>query len=184
MLANIDLSREVSKADYKKAKPELELKLAELQRRALELKIPITIIFEGWDAAGKGTLINELILPLDPRGFKVSSTLPPNEEEAMRPFLWRFWCRTPARGRITLFDRSWYRRVLADRVAGEVKGKALQQAFADILSFERQLADDGNVIGTFRRRAEETVQLAANPTTMAYFKGDWSVKQRTSTGHG
>ena len=149
MLDNIDLSRKVGKAEYKQAKEQAELRLGALQRRAKELNIPILIVFEGWDAAGKGTLINELILPLDPRGFNVHSTLPPNEEEAMRPFLWRSWTRIPARGRLAIFDRSWYRRVLNDRVDGKVKGRQVQQAFEDIRSFERQLADDGYVIIKF-----------------------------------
>jgi len=149
MLENIDLSRKLSKADYAEAKDATALKLAALQRRVTELGIPVIIVFEGWSAAGKGTLINNLILPLDPRGFTVHSTLPPNEEEALRPFLWRFWVHTPAKGRQAIFDRSWYWRVLQGRVNGKVKGKQLQQAFDDIRSFERQLADDGNVIIKF-----------------------------------
>lgn len=149
MLEKLDLSRSVEKKQYKAAKEKLQRRLIELQRKTLEFKIPVIIVFEGWDAAGKGTLINDLILPLDPRGFNVSSTLPPNEEEALRPFLWRFWCRTPARGRIGIFDRSWYRSVLSDRVEKVVHGRSLQQAYDDIRSFERQLADDGNVIVKF-----------------------------------
>jgi len=187
MLKNIDLSRKVKKTEYKEAKDALELRLAALQRRVKELGIPVIIAFEGWGAAGKGTLINELILPLDPRGFKVHSALSPNEEEALRPFLWRFWRWTPARGFQAIFDRSWYRRVLADRVAGEVKGKQLQQAFEDIRSFERQLADDGNVIikfflhiskGEQKRRFEK---LRDNPATAwRVTKEDWKQQRAYS----
>jgi len=143
MLEKIDLSRKVGKAEYKEARERAEWKLGDLQREARDLAIPVIVVFEGWDAAGKGTLINNLILPLDPRGFSVYSALPPNEEEALRPFLWRFWIRTPARGRFAIFDRSWYRRVLNDRVDSRGKGPPLRQAFEDIRSFERQLADDG-----------------------------------------
>ena len=110
------------------------------------LGIPVIIVFEGWSASGKGTLINQLILPLDPRGFSVYSASGPTEEEKFYPFLWRFWKRTPTRGRLAIFDRSWDRRVVTDRVEGQVKGKQLSQAFEDIRSFERQLADDGVVI--------------------------------------
>lgn len=149
MLESIDLSRKVDKKRFKAEKEKLELKLAALQRKAFDLKIPVIVVFEGWDAAGKGTLINNLILPLDPRGFKVHTTLPPNEEEALRPFLWRFWTRTPEHGRFAIFDRSWYRRLLNDRVDRVVKGKNLAQAERDIVSFERQLADDGNCIIKF-----------------------------------
>src|SRR5258705_10252915 len=146
MLKNIDLSREVAKAEYKRLKGDADLKLAALQRQVKALGIPVVIVFEGWSAAGKGTLINELILPLDPRGFTVHSASGPTEEEAFYPFLWRFWKRTPTRGRLAIFDRSWNRRVVTDRVDGQVKGKRLRQAFEDIRSFERQLADEGGVI--------------------------------------
>lgn len=146
MLENIDLSRKLKKVDYKTQMNALELKLASLQREALTHNIPIVLCFEGWDAAGKGTLINDLILPLDPRGFSVYSTLPPNEEATLRPFLWRFWNQTPRRGRITIFDRSWYRRILNDRVDRLLKKHEQQQAYEDIRSFERQLTDDGAVI--------------------------------------
>jgi polyphosphate kinase 2 (PPK2 family) len=146
MLKNIDLSREVAKAEYKRLKGDADLKLAALQRQVKALGIPVVVVFEGWSAAGKGTLINELILPLDPRGFTVHSASRPTEEEAFYPFLWRFWKRTPTRGRLAIFDRSWNRRVVTDRVEGQVKGKRLRQAFEDIRSFERQLADEGVVI--------------------------------------
>jgi polyphosphate:AMP phosphotransferase len=149
MLERIDLSREVEKAEYKAAKPDLELRLAALQRQALEQKVPVIIVFEGWGASGKGTLINDLIMPLDPRGFKVHSISAPNAEESMRPFLWRFWLRTPARGRTAIFSHSWYRRVLNERVDGAIKGKTLRQSYHDICSFERQLSDDGAVIVKF-----------------------------------
>ena len=146
MLTNVDLSREVAKAEYKRLKDDADLKLSDLQRQVKALGIPVIIVFEGWSASGKGTLINQLILPLDPRGFSVYSASGPTEEEKFYPFLWRFWKRTPTRGRLAIFDRSWNRRVVTDRVEGQVKGKQLSQAFEDIRSFERQLADDGVVI--------------------------------------
>jgi polyphosphate:AMP phosphotransferase len=146
MLKNIDLSREVAKEEYKRLKDDADMKLGCLQRQAKALGIPVIVVFEGWSAAGKGTLINELILPLDPRGFTVHSARGPTQEEAFYPFLWRFWKLTPTRGRMAIFDRSWNRRVVTDRVTGLVKGKQLRQAFEDIRSFERQLSDDGVAI--------------------------------------
>jgi polyphosphate:AMP phosphotransferase len=146
MLKNIDLSREVAKEEYKRLKDDADMKLGCLQRQAKTLGIPVIVVFEGWSAAGKGTLINELILPLDPRGFTVHSARGPTQEEAFYPFLWRFWKLTPTRGRMAIFDRSWNRRVVTDRVTGLVKGKQLRQAFEDIRSFERQLSDDGVAI--------------------------------------
>ena len=149
MLEKVDLSKEIKKEDYKKVMDGLELKIGELQRKAKELKIPVIIVFEGWAAAGKGTLINELIMPLDPRGFNVYPMQAPNEEERLRPFLWRYWTRTPADGRIAIFDRSWYRRVLTDRVDKEIGRVEWERAYEDIKAFERQLSDGGNVILKF-----------------------------------
>src|SRR5262249_44616529 len=149
MLQNIDLSRTIDKASFKAQKTEVDLKLGDLQRTAKSLEIPTIILFEGWSASGKGTLINELILPLDPRGFTVYSARSPTEEEAFHPSLGRFWKRTPARGRIAIFDRSWNRRVIAERIEEPIKGQRLRQAFEDIRSFERQLTDEGTVIVKF-----------------------------------
>ena len=180
MLENVDLSSRASKAQYKAEKPALELQLAELQRQARDLGIPVIVVFEGWGASGKGTLINELILPLDPRGFSVASTLAPNAEEALRPFLWRFWTRTPARGRLAIFDRSWYRRVLVDRVEKEIRKADVAQAYDDIRSFERQLADDGAVIikfflhiGKKEQKSRFKCLLADKSTAWRVTKEDW-----------
>lgn len=149
MLEKLDLNRRVKNKDFKEAKDQLEIRLSIAQRRLLDLKIPVAIVFEGWEAAGKGTLINDLIQPMDPRGFKVHSTITASEEESLRPFLWRFWIKTPAKGRIAIFDRSWYQRVLTDRVEGKVKASELAKNVADISSFEKQLIDDGTVIIKF-----------------------------------
>ncbi|OPZ25103.1 MAG: Thymidylate kinase [Lentisphaerae bacterium ADurb.BinA184] len=149
MLEKLDLDAEVDKEAYRAERDKLELELGSLQRRARELGIPVLIVFEGWGASGKGVQINHLITPLDPRGFTVYASQSANEEISLRPFLWRFWVQTPARGRIAIFDRSWYRRVLQARVSRDCRGRRLEAAFQDILSFERQLADDGALIIKF-----------------------------------
>ena len=115
MLEKIDLSKKMGKKEYSQQMDVLGIRLGELQRECRELGIPVIIVFEGFGAAGKGTLINRLIRPLDPRGFDVYAVNGESEEEQMHPFLWRFWTKTPAKGRIAIFDRSWYRRVLIDR---------------------------------------------------------------------
>ena len=121
----------------------------ELLRDKKTAQIPVMIVFEGWGAAGKGTLINRLIGPLDPRGFKVYTIQKASEEEAMRPFLWRFWTKTPANGRIHVFDRSWYRRIFEDRMEGKKLERDNQKAFGEIVHFEQELAVDGMVIIKF-----------------------------------
>jgi len=143
MLADLDLRTRVGKAEFREKSRSMELELGALQRRARELAIPVIVVFEGWDAAGKGTLINRLMLCLDARGFTVHPIGPPTEDERLRPFLWRFWLRTPPRGRIAIFDRSWYGRVLVERVGGHIPKGTWRRAYDEIAAFERQLADDG-----------------------------------------
>ena len=134
MLESIDLSRVVEKPEYKQEKDSLGIRIASLQRQLKEHGVPVIVVFEGWDAAGKGTLINRLIMPLDPRGFTVHRTPAPSEEERLRPFLWRFWTELPARGRIAIFDRPWYRRLLNSRADGELDGTDFAAARRVIVS--------------------------------------------------
>ncbi len=149
MLENLDLNRTLSKKEYKEVTEKLSPRLAELQRTCKELGIPIMIIFEGWGASGKGTMINQLIRPLDPRGFQVFTIQKPNEEESMRPFLWRFFTKTPAKGRIHLFDRSWYQRILDEGMRQGMDKEKRMAAYEEIHSFEELLTADGMVIIKF-----------------------------------
>ncbi len=183
MLEYIDPKKTIDKSEYKPAITKLERELGSLQRNVKEHKIPIIILFEGWDAAGKGTLINRLTLALDPRGFKVHPVLPPNEEERLRPFLWRFWRRLPERGGIAIFDRSWSGRLIEERMEKTIKGKTLLKAYEEINSFERQLTNDGYLILKFflhiskneqKRRFEN---FADNPATQ------WRVTERDWRHH-
>ena len=146
MLEKIDLSRKAEKEVYRQAKETYGPRLGLAQRRLKEAGIPVLILFDGMDAAGKGTQINRLIQFLDPRGFDVYASSRVTEDEAMRPFLWRFWTLTPENGRIVVFDRSWYRKVREDRFEGRTAKKELAEAFRDICSFEKQLTDSKAVI--------------------------------------
>ena len=146
MLEKIDLNKTADKTVYKASMKAAGERLGLLQRACKEAKIPVILVFEGMGAAGKGIQINRLIQNLDPRGFDVYACNRPSEEEQLRPFLWRYWTRTPARGRIAVFDRSWYRSVQIDRFDGLVAEDELADAYEDILSFEKQLTDDGTVI--------------------------------------
>lgn len=146
MLEKVDLAKTMDKTEYKAKMPMLETRLGELQRQLKAQNIPVMIVFEGFDAAGKGMQIGELIQSLDPRGFKVSAIKEESEEERMHPFLWRFWTKTPEKGTIAIFDGSWYRRVLIDRFDKRTKKKEIPEAYQSICSFEKQLTDDGNII--------------------------------------
>lgn len=146
MLEKIDLNK---KADKKTCGSQLKAageELGLLQRQCREAGIPVMIVFEGMGAAGKGLQINRLIQALDPRGFDVYACERETEDERMHPFLWRFWIKTPAKGRIAIFDRSWYRSIQVDRFDGITPEEKVADACQDILSFEKQLSDGGTVI--------------------------------------
>jgi len=149
MLELIDLDRKISREEYREAFPKLEMALGECQRAARAAEVPVIIIFEGWDAAGKGTLINRLTQTLDPRGFKVHAICAPDEDERLHPWMWRFWRALPPGGTFAIFDRSWYGRVLIERMEDLVSRRKREQAFDDIEEFERQLAGSGAVIVKF-----------------------------------
>lgn len=146
MLEKVDLTKKISKEEYKEKMPQLEAQLGRLQRECKALGIPIMIVFEGFGASGKGLQIGRLIQSMDPRGFEVHPIKNETEEERMHPFMWRFWTKTPAKGRIAIYDGSWYRRVLIDRFEKRTKNKELADAFHSINSFEEQLSEDGTLI--------------------------------------
>lgn len=149
MLEKISLSKKMSKKECKALMEQLEPQLSLLQRRLKEYKVPVVILFEGFGASGKGTMINELIQPMDPRGFKVFSIQKATEEEEMRPYLWRFWTRLPENGRIHLFDRSWYTKIVEARAEKRKSREKSESAYNDILDFEQELARDGMLIIKF-----------------------------------
>lgn len=146
MLEKIDLNKKMGKKEYKEYMEPLQERLGYLQRQCKELGIPVVIVMEGLSAAGKGTLISQLIEPLDPRGFQVFSTATETQEEKRHVFLWRFWTKLPAKGRITIFDRSWYHKVLADRFEKGTTKEEMAYAYQEILNFEEMLTADGMVI--------------------------------------
>ena len=105
MLELVDLSKRVGKDVYKEVFPDLEIRLGEVQRAALGAGVPVIVVFEGWDAAGKGTLINRLTQALDPRGFKVHPVNAPDANERLHPWMWRFWGKLPPGGACS--SRAW-----------------------------------------------------------------------------
>ena len=142
-LDQVDLTADVAAAEYKE-------RLGRLQERAFELQIRnflrgkrAVVAFEGWDAAGKGGCIQRLTARMDPRGYKVWSIAAPRDEDARHPWLWRFWRRLPETGELAVFDRSWYGRVLVERVEGYAKPHEWRRAFDEINAFERTLTADG-----------------------------------------
>ncbi len=138
------------------------------------------MVFEGWDAAGKGTAIRKLTQRLEPRRFSLYAIREPRTFELHLPWMWRFWVKMPNWGEMSIFDRSWYGRVLVERVEEQTDERSWREAYGDIVSFERALADDHYVIAKFffhiardeqRKRFEE---LESDPTTSWQVeKEDW-----------
>ena len=146
MLEKVDLTRAIPKEEYKSRLPALQADLYDLQLATSEAGLPSVIVFEGWEASGKGTCINVLTSRLEPRAFKLHVIQEPRTHELHMPWLYRFWERSPNYGQMAIFDRSWYRRVLEERVEKIAPKTEWQKAYRDIADFERTLADDGYAI--------------------------------------
>lgn len=149
MLEKVDLSKKTKKKEYKRLMPSLRDQLYAYQKACWDAQVPVMIVFEGWDASGKGTSIQTLTARLDPRGFKLYPIRAARTFEKNRPWLWRFWMKLPGRGEWAIFDRSWYGRVLVERVEKLVPESEWRRAYRDIVDFERTLADDGYLIVKF-----------------------------------
>jgi polyphosphate kinase 2 (PPK2 family) len=149
MLEKLDLNQKIDKKTYKRMMPGLSNRLFNVEKASWDAGIPVIILFEGWDAAGKGTSIQKLTTPLDPRGFKLYPIRAARTYEKKHPWLWRFWLKLPPRGEWAIFDRSWYGRVMVERVEELIPESEWRRAYRDIVDFERTLADDGNVLIKF-----------------------------------
>jgi polyphosphate kinase 2 (PPK2 family) len=149
MLEMLDLTRTLERDKYVAELTRLQIMLRELGWQVYQQRRPVIIAFEGWDAAGKGGAIKRITEKLDPRGYVVYPISAPHGDDKTKHYLYRFWRRLPERGQIAIFDRSWYGRVLVERVEGFAHRAQWGRAFKEINSFERQLADFGSVILKF-----------------------------------
>jgi len=149
MLDNLDLDISLDKETYDAKIEVLMQQLRSLQQTCWEKKLPAIIVLEGWAAAGKGALVKKMIGYMDPRGFAVHPIWPPSDAEMGYPFLWRFWQKLPARGRIGFFYHSWYTHVLEDRLFQRVSEAEVPTVIRQINAFERQMVDDGAAIAKF-----------------------------------
>ena len=135
--------------EYRKELKELQNRLGELHNRLYRKKVPVIIAYEGWDAAGKGGNIKRIAGALDPRGYEVHPIASPEPHEKARHYLWRFWRHIPRAGFITIYDRSWYGRVLVERVEKLTPKEDWARAYAEINHFEHQLTNNGNILLKF-----------------------------------
>ena len=149
MLNRIDLSLALDRESYVHEVTRRQVQLRELGYQIYQQKRPVILVFEGWDAAGKGGAIKRITEKLDPRGYVVYPISAPQGEDKTRHYLYRFWRRLPERGQIAIFDRSWYGRVLVERVEGFAAERDWKRAFKEINSFERQLREFGAILVKF-----------------------------------
>ncbi|NJK50965.1 polyphosphate:AMP phosphotransferase [Candidatus Gracilibacteria bacterium] len=158
-LNKVDLSLGLDKEEYKQRLREAQVELRKLQLKIHQAKIPVLIIFEGWDAAGKGGAIKRLTDILDPRSYKVYAFAAPTDEEMRHHYLWRFWQKIPGGGTINIFDRTWYGRVLVERIEGFAKENEWRRAYQEINEFEAQLTNAGYVLVKFWMHISPDEQL-------------------------
>jgi polyphosphate:AMP phosphotransferase len=149
ILDAVDLSRKLTRAEYEHKLVKYQARLNRLAWQAFKLPTASVAVFEGWDAAGKGGCIRRVTEALDPRLYRVVPIAAPTDEEQAHHYLWRFWRQLPADGRVTIFDRSWYGRLLVERVEGYAKPDEWRRAFHEINDFEEQLVEHGVVLSKF-----------------------------------
>jgi polyphosphate kinase 2 (PPK2 family) len=146
LLSSLDMSQAVSKKRFATELERQQGRLNLLQRRAEERGMSTILVFEGWDAAGKGGAIRRVTAALDARSYEVIPVAAPTDEERAHHYLWRFWRRLSRAGRVTIFDRSWYGRVLVERVEGFATEQEWRRAYSEINAFEEQLVEHGIVL--------------------------------------
>ncbi|MFC0558183.1 polyphosphate kinase 2 family protein [Halalkalibacter alkalisediminis] len=158
--SNNESPRFTSKKHYKKTLKMKQLQLIRLQRKLYEQNIPVILIFEGWDAAGKGGTIKRITERLDPRGYSVHGISAPDKHELNYHYMRRFWKVLPKKGEICIFDRSWYGRVLVERVESLATIEEWTRAYDEINHTEKMLADDGHIIIKFWLDISKEEQLS------------------------
>jgi polyphosphate kinase 2 (PPK2 family) len=159
MLDSVDLSLTLEGEEYTKKVVKYQIALSLLGFQIYNQQRPVIIIFEGWDAAGKGGAIRRVTEKLDPRGYSVYPIAAPKGDDASHHYLWRFWNRLPEAGQIAIFDRSWYGRVMVERIEGFCTEEEWKRAYREINQFERQLVDFGTSLFKFWIHISKEEQL-------------------------
>ncbi|EIK95666.1 hypothetical protein PMM47T1_16308 [Pseudomonas sp. M47T1] len=159
LLGSLDLSKHLSKDDYHEQLTAEQARLAGLLRDKRMRRHALVAAFEGNDAAGKGGAIRRVCAALDPRQYNIVPIAAPTQDELAQPYLWRFWRQIPARGKFTIFDRSWYGRVLVERIEGLCSVSDWMRAYGEINDYEEQLANAGVVVVKFWLAIDKDTQL-------------------------
>lgn len=161
MLERVDLGQDIPRAEYVRELARHQVALRELARELYLRRRSLIVVYEGWDAAGKGSNIRRVTEKLDPRGYEVYPIAAPAGDERTHHYLWRFWrrMRPPSEKQVLIFDRSWYGRVLVERVEGFCSEDEWKRAYREINDFERQLANAGAIIVKFWLQVSPGEQL-------------------------
>lgn len=155
----LPMDRKMERGQYKAEIKRLQNEIRQLTYEAGTEGRPLILVFEGWDAAGKGGAIRRLTLEIDPRLYEVHSIAAPDPQERARHYLWRFWKRIPQKGHVGIFDRSWYGRVLVERVEGFAKETEWRRSYEEICLFEEQLTQFGAILCKFWLHVSSEEQL-------------------------
>ena len=158
-LAEVDMNKSLDEAKYEKKLKKYQDKLFKLQNLCYQKKIPVIMCYEGWDAAGKGGNIKRIAAALDPRGYEVHPIAAPEPSELARHYLWRFWTRLEKNGHFTIFDRTWYGRVMVEPIEKLTPEERVNMAYREINEFESQLHDWGAEIIKFWVNVDKDEQL-------------------------
>lgn len=145
-LKKINVNQSLTEEEYKKELEQCTKRINNLQKKLLQKKIPLILLFEGWDASGKGGTIRRLVKALDPRYYQLIPISAPNEREKQYHYLWRFWTQLPEKGNCVIFDRTWYGRVLVERIEGFCTEEEWQRAYEEINEFEKILSKEAILI--------------------------------------
>ena len=159
ILDRVDLKQKLAAPEYDRRLEKARGRLGRLVRAAFEKKRSSVVVFEGWDAAGKGGNIRRLTTAMDPRTYRVISIAAPTDEEKARHYLWRFWRHVPRAGYVTVYDRSWYGRVLVERVEGFARPAEWSRAYLEINDFEQQLVAHGIILAKFWLHVDDKEQM-------------------------
>ncbi len=159
MLEKLDMTKKLTREEYNDEIGKVQVRLRELEFQIYKQQIPVLCMFEGWDAAGKGGAIKRVTEMLDPRGFSVSAYAAPKGDEKTHHYLWRFWKNMPRSGHLAVFDRTYYGRVLVERVEGFCQEEEWRRAFREINEFEQHQHSYGMVICKFWLHITKQEQL-------------------------
>jgi AMP-polyphosphate phosphotransferase len=175
MLENVDLSQTLDDATYRTRRDALQDHLHTLCFQVYRARRPVVMVFEGWDAAGKGGTIRQIAEALDPRDYVVYPIAAPEGEDRTHHYLYRFWRRLPPTGHFAIFDRSWYGRVLVERIEGYARPEEWQRAYREINDFERGLTEFGTILFKFWLHISPDEQLRRFQARRAVLYKQWKL---------